>query len=252
MSIAAPSPFAAVVIGGGISGLACAYRLQQAGIPARVLEAGARPGGLIATKEKDGFQFELGPQSFLSTEPLLQLIESLGLNDQLLHADRRAPRYILSGGKLVRAPLAPQSLLTTPLLGPTTKWKIFTEMTRHTAPPEGDESVAAFVRRKFGAELLEKLVAPFVSGVYAGDPEQLSLRASFPKLYVVREGIRQRDEGGDEIAGGQGKAACGAVFVSRGDGNAAAGDRGAAGESVAGGIERDRAATRQGQRKAVV
>jgi protoporphyrinogen/coproporphyrinogen III oxidase len=209
VSIAAPSPFAAVVIGGGISGLACAYRLQQAGIPARLLEASARPGGLIATREKDGFQFELGPQSFLSTEPLLQLIESLGLKDQLLHADRRAPRYILSEGKLMRAPLAPQSLLTTPLLGATTKWKIFTEMTRHTAPPDGDESVAAFVRRKFGEELLEKLVAPFVSGVYAGDPEKLSLRASFPKLYefekeygsVMKGAMKSRDTKGAPRAG---------------------------------------------------
>ncbi|MBZ5662920.1 MAG: protoporphyrinogen oxidase [Acidobacteriia bacterium] len=209
MSIAAPSPFAAVVIGGGISGLACAYRLQQAGIPARVLEAGARPGGLIATKEKDGFQFELGPQSFLSTEPLLHLIESLGLKDQLLHADRRAPRYILSGGKLVRAPLAPQSLLTTPLLGATTKWKIFTEMTRHTIPPQEDESVAGFVRRKFGEELLDKLVAPFVSGVYAGDPEKLSLRASFPKLYefekeygsVMKGAMKSREGKGKPRAG---------------------------------------------------
>jgi protoporphyrinogen/coproporphyrinogen III oxidase len=209
VSIAAPSPFAAVVIGGGISGLACAYRLQQAGIPARVLEAGARPGGMIATKEKDGFQFELGPQSFLSTEPLLQLIEALGLKDQLQHADRRAPRYILSGGKLMRAPLAPQSLLTTPLLGASTKWRIFTEMSRRTTPPENDESVAAFVRRKFGDELLDKLVAPFVSGVYAGDPEKLSLRASFPKLHefeatygsVMKGAMKSRPTKGTPHAG---------------------------------------------------
>ena len=107
MSIPAPSPFAAVVIGGGISGLACAYKLQQAGIPARVLEAGIRPGGLIRTGEKDGFRFDFGPQSFLTTEPLLKIIESLGLNEQLQRANPRAPRYILSRGKLTPAPLAP-------------------------------------------------------------------------------------------------------------------------------------------------
>ena len=92
--------------------MACAYRLQQAGIPARVLEAGTRPGGLIATKEKDGFRFELGPQSFLSTQPLLQLIDALGLKEQLLHADPRAPRYILPAANSMPAPLAPPSLLT--------------------------------------------------------------------------------------------------------------------------------------------
>ncbi len=149
----------------------------------RVLDAGIRPGGVISTQEQDGFRFELGPQSFLSTEPLLKLIDGLGLKDQLLRADPRAPRYILFRGQLVPAPLAPPSLLTTPLLGSQTKWRLFTEMLRHTHPPTTDESIAAFVRRKFGDELLDRLVAPFVSGVYAGDPEKLSLRASFPKLH---------------------------------------------------------------------
>jgi protoporphyrinogen/coproporphyrinogen III oxidase len=177
------TPFPAIVIGGGISGLACAFHLQQAGIPVRVLEADDRPGGVIATEELDGFRFELGPQSFLSTEPLLKLIDALSLKNELLHADPRAPRYILFHGKLVPAPLAPPSLITTPLLGAQTKWRLVTEMFRRTIPPPNDESIAAFVRRKFGDELLDRLVAPFVSGVYAGDPEKLSLRASFPKLH---------------------------------------------------------------------
>jgi oxygen-dependent protoporphyrinogen oxidase len=107
----------AVVIGAGISGLACAYRLQEAGIPVLVLEAGNRPGGLIASAQQDGFLFELGPQSFLSTEPLLALIDAVGLRDRLLRADRRAPRYILLNGHLVAAPLAPPSLISTPLFG---------------------------------------------------------------------------------------------------------------------------------------
>jgi len=163
--------------------LACAYHLQQAGIPVRVLEAGNRPGGVIATKAKDGFLFELGPQSFLSTEPLLALIGALGLKDHLLQANPRAPRYILADGKLVPAPLAPPSLLTTPLFSAGTKWRLFTEILRHSKPPALDESIAEFVRRKFGNQLLDRLVAPFVSGVYAGDPERLSLRAAFPKLH---------------------------------------------------------------------
>ena len=209
MSTPPLTPFPVVVIGGGISGLACAYRLQQAGIPARVLEAGARPGGLIATKEKDGFRFELGPQSFLSTGPLLKLIDALGLKNELLFADPKAPRYILSGGRLIAAPLAPPSLLTTKLLGAGTKWRIFTEMLHRTQPPAGDESVASFVRRKFGAELLNQLVAPFVSGIYAGDPERLSLRAAFPILRefearygsVLRGAMKSRPPKGTPRAG---------------------------------------------------
>jgi oxygen-dependent protoporphyrinogen oxidase len=183
VSIPSASPFPAVVIGGGISGLACAYHLQQSGIPVRVLEAGTRPGGVIATIEKDGFLFELGPQSFLATESLLKLVEGLGLKEAIVQADPKAPRYILSDGKLICAPLSPPGLLTTPLLGARTKWRIYSEMAQRTQPPTEDESIAAFVRRKFGDELLDKMVAPFVSGVYAGDPEKLSLRSAFPKVH---------------------------------------------------------------------
>jgi oxygen-dependent protoporphyrinogen oxidase len=187
VSIPAPTAYPVIVIGGGISGLACACRLQLAGIPVRVLEAGIRPGGAIATKRKDGFLFELGPQSFLSTETLTGLIESLGLKGELLQANPRAPRYILLSGRLIPAPLAPPSLLTTPLLSAGTKWRLLTEILRRSKPPADDESIAAFVRRKFGEELLNRLVAPFVSGVYAGDPERLSMRAAFPKIHEFEE-----------------------------------------------------------------
>jgi oxygen-dependent protoporphyrinogen oxidase len=197
------------VIGGGISGLACAYHLQQAGIPVRILEAGSRPGGVIATKEKDGFRFELGPQSFLATEPLLRLVDAVGLKDQLLRANPRAPRYILVGGKLLPAPLAPPSLLSTPLFSAGTKWRLVTEILRRSQPPADDESIADFVRRKFGDELLTRLVSPFVSGVYAGDPERLSLRAAFPTIHdyevqhrsVLRGAMKSRPAKGTPRAG---------------------------------------------------
>jgi oxygen-dependent protoporphyrinogen oxidase len=209
VSLPAPTAYPVLVIGGGISGLACAYHLQQAGIPVRALEAGSRPGGVIATEKKDGFRFELGPQSFLSTAPLVGLVDALGLKDQLLHANPRAPRYILVGGRLVAAPLAPPSLLTTPLFSAGTKWRLFTEALRRSRPPEDDESIAAFVRRKFGDELLNRLVAPFVSGVYAGDPERLSLRAAFPKVHefemqygsVLRGAMKSRPAKGAPRAG---------------------------------------------------
>ena len=187
MPLSALTPHPALVIGGGISGLACAFRLQQSGVSVRVVEASSHPGGMIATQEKDGFRFELGPQSFLATEPLAELIKALGLRDQALTANPRAPRYILVGGRLIAAPLSPPALLTTPLFGARTKWRVLTEIFRHTKPPEGDETIAAFVRRKFGEDLLKNLVAPFVSGIYAGDPERLSLREAFPKLRELEE-----------------------------------------------------------------
>ena len=202
MSIPPPSPLPAVVIGAGISGLACAYRLQHAGIPARLFDAGTRPGGVIQTLESDGFRFELGPQSFLSSEPLLKLIDAIALKDRLLEAHPKAPRYILMGGKLICVPLSPPALLNTSLLGARSKWRIYTEMAQTSHPVEDDESIAAFTRRKFGDEVLNKLVAPFVSGVYAGDPERLSLRSAFPKVHelevtygsVLRGAMKSREK----------------------------------------------------------
>ena len=84
-----------LIIGGGISGLACAWRLRQLGLPVLLLERGSRFGGVIDTVEQDGFRFDIGPQSFTNTPALSELIDELGLTGELLRADPRAPRYIL-------------------------------------------------------------------------------------------------------------------------------------------------------------
>lgn len=170
------------VIGGGISGLACAYRLKSLGMDVTLFEATERAGGLMRTVYQDGFRFESGPQSFLGTQALLGLIERLGIRDELQEANPRAPRYILLNRRLEKVPLSPPGLLTTSLLGVRSRWKLLSEPFRYTQPPASEETIADFVRRKFGQEMLENLVAPFVSGVYAGDPEKLSLRAAFPVI----------------------------------------------------------------------
>jgi oxygen-dependent protoporphyrinogen oxidase len=175
-------PQRVIVVGGGISGLACAFRLQRLGIPVTLLEAADRVGGMVGTVEKDGLLFESGPQSFQGTDSILELIRQLGVENELLTADPRAPRSVLMRGKLHEIPMSPRALLTSSLLTPGSRWKIASEPFRKTRPPSKEESVANFVRRKFGHEILEYLVAPFVSGVYAGDPEKLSLRAAFPTL----------------------------------------------------------------------
>jgi oxygen-dependent protoporphyrinogen oxidase len=196
-----------VVIGGGISGLACAWFLKQRGQSVILLERGERFGGVIDTVQKDGFLFDVGPQSFLSTPLVSRIIDDLGLSDELLKADPKAPRYILLAGQLLRAPTGPLELLRTPLISTSTKLRLFTEVFRHTHPPSengDDESVAAFVRRKFGSDLLANVVAPFVSGVYAGDPERLSLVSAFPAVRrleerhgsIVRGAIRSRRRSG--------------------------------------------------------
>lgn len=173
----------AVVIGAGISGLVCAYALNKAGIDALVLEASPRAGGVICSERRDGFLLELGPQSFSGTASLHDLCGELGLADRLLQAPANAPRYVLIDGGLKEVPLNPAAMLATSLLSASTKWKFARDAFGTSSAPEYDESVAAFVRRKFGAELLDRLAAPFVSGIYAGDPERLSLRSAFPQLH---------------------------------------------------------------------
>lgn len=189
-----------VVIGGGISGLACAWRLRRLGAPVLLLEQEDRPGGVIRTLRRDDVLFEAGPQSFLLTAALAELIREAGLEDDLQLADPRAPRYVLIGGRLRRVPLGPLSFLFSGLISGSTKSRLLSEPFRSTVPPAEDESIAAFTRRKFGADLLDHLVAPMVSGIYAGDAERLSLRGAFPSLHdweqrfgsIVRGMIKSR------------------------------------------------------------
>lgn len=175
-----------VVVGAGISGLTCAYALKKSGQNVLLLEASARPGGVISSVEESGFLFELGPQSFSGTEAIFRLCDELEISNQLVEAPHRAPRYVLIDGKLIAVPLSPGAFLGTSLLSWRTKFSILTEVLRKSPPSRGDESVADFVRAKFTPELLDRLVGPFVSGIYAGDPERLSLRAAFPKLYEAQ------------------------------------------------------------------
>jgi oxygen-dependent protoporphyrinogen oxidase len=177
----------AVVVGAGISGLVCAYVLHKAGVDAQVLEASPRAGGVIASEVRDGFLLELGPQSFSGTAVLRSLCTELGIEDQLIQAPAGAPRYVLIDGALRAVPLNPAAMLTSSLSSARTKWRIALDAFGTTHAPQQDESIAAFVRRKFGDELLDRLVAPFVSGIYAGDPERISLRAAFPQVYEAEK-----------------------------------------------------------------
>lgn len=167
--------------------MVCAYELRKAGLNAQLIEASGRCGGVIRSERRDGFLLELGPQSFSETAPLLGLCRELGIEGELVEAPARAPRYVLVKGALRRVPMSPQTLLTSSLVGAATKWSMVRDALGKSHPSEEDESVASFVRRKFSAELLDRLVGPFVSGVYAGDPERLSLRSAFPQLYEAEK-----------------------------------------------------------------
>ena len=172
----------ALVVGAGISGLTAGYALQKAGISTLVFESAPRPGGVIQSAQRDGFLLEWGPQSFAGNASLTALCRDLQILDQRLLADPKAPRYVLIDGHLQNVPMGP-GLLASPLMAGGTRSAIIRDVLGKSHALEPDESIADFIRRKFSVTLLDRLVGPFVSGVYAGDPEKLSLRAAFPILH---------------------------------------------------------------------
>jgi oxygen-dependent protoporphyrinogen oxidase len=172
----------ALVVGAGISGLTAAYALQKSGIAVRVVEAASRPGGVIQSVRRDGYLLECGPQSFSGNGHITAICRELGILEERVLADFKAPRYVLLDGKLIDVPMGP-GIIASSFMGGGTRSAILRDVFGSSTSPEPDESVAAFIRRKFSKTLLERLVGPFVSGIYAGDPERLSLRAAFPILY---------------------------------------------------------------------
>jgi protoporphyrinogen/coproporphyrinogen III oxidase len=181
-----------VVIGGGISGLAAARRLTDAGASFLLLEAGRRLGGKIVTERIGGFTIEGGPDCFLASKPDgVGLVRQLGLEGRLCATDpAHRGTFVRRGDALHRLPegltgLVPTRivpLLTTRTLSLRGRARAGLEALLPSRPATGDETIAAFARRRFGREAYDWLIEPLLSGIYAGDGEQLSLAATFPLL----------------------------------------------------------------------
>jgi protoporphyrinogen/coproporphyrinogen III oxidase len=174
--------FDSVIIGAGVSGLVAAHRLKKMGRDLLLVESGDRVGGVIQSREVEGFLIERGPNSLRGSHEFLDLVEELNLTGELITADPRAPAYVYAGGELHAVPMSPPALVRTKLISNAAKLRLLREPFVKARRGGGEESVASFVRRRLGDEILERLVEPFLSGVYAGDPEELSLQACFPRL----------------------------------------------------------------------
>jgi oxygen-dependent protoporphyrinogen oxidase len=172
-----------VVAGGGISGLACAHYLAEAGLDVAVLESGPRAGGVIKTREEHGFLSEVGPNSTLESKPaIVKLVDELGLGERRIHASPEAKkRFILRDGQLQPLPMAPPGLLSSKLFSFGARMRILREPWVPRGGHEG-ETVAAFIERRFGKEAADYGIDPFVSGVYAGDANSLGVAAAFGML----------------------------------------------------------------------
>ena len=190
-----------VIIGGGIAGLAAAYRIQRkisegADLECILLEGSERFGGKIFTEKSDGFIIERGPDSFISQKPAtIQLCKQLGLEDRLIGTNPGTPStFVYTNGKLVTMPdglslMIPTKFLPfalTSLFSLSGKIRMALDLFIPRKVGDSDESLAAFVRRRMGEEALNKMAEPMLAGIYASDPEKMSIGSTFP-MFVETE-----------------------------------------------------------------
>jgi oxygen-dependent protoporphyrinogen oxidase len=204
-----------VVIGGGLSGLAAAYRIVERARTARrpvdvmLLEARDRIGGTISTEQRNGFTVEGGPDSFITNKPWgVELCKSLSLSDQLIGTDPQHRRsFVVRNGRLLPVPegfvlMAPNRLgpcLLSPILSTSGKLRMLLDLVLPRKDDDSDESLASLVKRRLGREALERLVQPLVGGIYTADPNELSVKATLPQFVemerkygsLIRGAIRQ-------------------------------------------------------------
>ncbi|CAN5736763.1 protoporphyrinogen oxidase [soil metagenome] len=190
------------VIGGGISGLTTAFLLKQKGLDVTLFEASPEVGGNIRSEAKDGYLLEHGPNSLLRSPRIVDLIDALGLRGEVLPTSAAAKkRFVLIGGELKAMPGGFASFLFGGYFSIGTKLRLLREpfvSSRSAA----SESVAEFFERRLGSEIVRKAADPFISGIFAGDPEKLSIAHAFPLLYeyerdhgsLIRGALRNKNE----------------------------------------------------------
>ncbi|MDF2460444.1 MAG: hemY, partial [Nitrospira sp.] len=197
------NPSTVAIIGGGISGLATAHALMEGaeakGLALRcvVLESGAAWGGKIVTHTIGELVTEAGPDSFLSSKPAgLQLVQKLGLNDQLINTNETGKKaFVYLGGRLRELPegliaIAPGQIrpfLKSGLLSFGGFARMGMDLVLPAKRSSVDESLASFVRRRFGQQAFERMMEPLMAGIYAGDAEELSVRATFPRFVELEQ-----------------------------------------------------------------
>jgi oxygen-dependent protoporphyrinogen oxidase len=176
------------IVGAGISGLTAGFYLQQRGIPVVIFEASDRAGGMIQTASHGGYMAEYGPNTIMTNSVAVPtLIRDLGLESRRLIPSAAAEkRYIVRDGRPVPLPQSLPGAIGTKLLSLSAKLRVLAEPFIAKATLQ-DESLASFVVRRLGREFLDYLIDPFVAGVFAGDPEQLSVRHAFARMAALED-----------------------------------------------------------------
>ena len=212
------------VLGAGVSGLSIAFYLKEKGVNVTLLEKDAEPGGKMRTIYEKGYIVEAGPNGFLDGKPYtLNLVRALGIEDRLYRSsDKARKRFIYTNGRLVRLPENPIAFLSSYLLSWKGKLRLLGEFFVPPKKDSSDETLGDFARRRLGEEALEKLLDPMIAGIFAGDPDRMSLKAAFPAIYnlekqyggLIKGLIAKMKEAKERGRGTSGPAGPGGVLTS--------------------------------------
>jgi oxygen-dependent protoporphyrinogen oxidase len=176
-----------LVIGGGISGLAVARLLAQRGLRAEVWEKEARPGGKIATDQRDGYLTERAAAMVLNFRPeVSRFMRDFDLTESRIMRDGAANRYLVDHGRLLSVPLKIGAMICSPLWSTRGKLRLLAEPFIPRGKNE-NETVAEFINRRLGSEVLEKAMGPFITGPLASDPDMASALATLPRLTALEK-----------------------------------------------------------------
>ena len=200
-----------VIIGAGITGLATAHWLRKDGYNVTIIEANSEVGGSMVSEKENGYLIDFGPNSGLETSPLIKvLVDDLNLGEQFIYGNKAGnKRYILRDDKLHVLPTSMKDFLSTKLFSVKAKLRLGLEPFIGKSEDGYNQSISEFVTRRLGREFLDYAINPFVAGVYAGNPDKLSVKSAFPKLYRLEEiygglikgtikGARERKKSGEE------------------------------------------------------
>ena len=180
----------AAIIGGGITGLTTGLTLKEAGTQVHVFESKSSIGGMVCSWLEQGFLAEAGPNSLqITSAECVDFLKKQGLEKSLVESPPSArKRFVVWKGRLEPLPLSPFQLFKTPLLSLRGKLRLLGEpFIRRSSIEDGEESIAAFTRRRLGKEVVDTAVNPFIAGIYAGNPEALSVRYALPRLYDLEQ-----------------------------------------------------------------